>query len=613
MVPSESLSHRGDQAAEISWESSAPGDTDLQVHVARNSQKLIQVESGLSVVNGRLDEWSKVTLDLQACLMDMQASQSFCRLASWMSSITNPMQTGGTPSTAASELSDETSLSHRCLSNVFQNIPGAQAQETHFSDLVVVLERAAANCESRMAARCAAVEAVCQELRCSLQELRSASEGGLHQLQEGLHDAYHQAEMQSTKAFCSLSQRLDALESAGTDMMQQLSKLEAGINAKINHPSEMAIVRDCVTTAMARCENHLSEMEVLLAQHPQEVAKQANSNTVAGQTKRSEESNSEAGRDLACVQVELEMQLHQQQGELRSLREFVEKSVALQKKTLAVLRNAASTAGTGSAKVAVLAQQLSVVQEEQKAVANVVKFVAESVAEAAAASIRCAGDNMSASLSTKHREASTAPAATSFFASCAPRLSHLQDTELARASMEDLNTPVLTLEKAVCSNVDTPPSLQKNEAGAFAGSASGTAVTTVPPVCPSFQTMPALRHAAVPKISAFEHAAARQTIQAWRSSPSAVVQEDIYAKSSVKRPEDGTSEEHVAARQAFEAGTVVQDVSSRGQGPEVVQVQGPTAAAWIRRLPLSARASATVSPATVRILAQQQGFLSQRD
>mmetsp|Transcript_44118 Transcript_44118/g.87543 ORF Transcript_44118/g.87543 Transcript_44118/m.87543 type:complete len:712 (-) Transcript_44118:240-2375(-) len=565
MVPSESLSHRGDQAAEISWESSAPGDTDLQVHVARNSQKLIQVESGLSVVNGRLDEWSKVTLDLQACLMDMQASQSFCRLASWMSSITNPMQTGGTPSTAASELSDETSLSHRCLSNVFQNIPGAQAQETHFSDLVVVLERAAANCESRMAARCAAVEAVCEEMRGSLQELCSVPEGELHQSREGFHAACHQAESVS-----SLSQRLDALESASTDTMQQLSDIAIIMNAKTDDLSELAAVRDCVVGAAARCDKQFSEVEVLRAQLAREVAKQATSNTATTQINGLEESNGEAGRDMAGAQPQFEIQLHQQYDELRSLREYVERRVAEQNEIIATLRNAASTVGTGSGEVATLAQQLSAVQEEQKSVANVVKFVSESVAEAAAASIRRAEDDISAMLSAKRLEAGIVSATTSTSASGVGTIStsHMQDSEPAQAAIEDMKTRVLALEQAIClATVPTAvfPSLEESRPQPLLTTRAGISnaqrlgQTSNRMNIASNRIPPSSGGAAVQDASYQPMLALQRTWRtAARQTGSAVLQEDISAAPCVKCPEAGAKR--------LEAGTAPTATSTLASG-----------------------------------------------
>jgi len=217
-----------------------------------------------------------------------------------------------------------------------------------------------------------------------------------------------------------------------------------------------------------------------------------------------------------------------------------------------------------------------------------------------------------------------------------------------------MKTRVLALEKAACLNVHTPSSLQRSDAGDFAGGATATAVITVPPVCPSFQSVPARQLTAVPKISAVECAVARQTIEAGPSSPSAVVQEDSSATPFVKRPEgpeavtkrleastvtlstlalgmgasnpphlqaasrrspppecanslsypqakrSGTSPERAATRHTFEAGAVVQDVSARGQGPEVMPAQSPITAALIRRPPLSAHVSATATPRTGR-------------
>jgi len=198
-------------------------------------------------------------------------------------------------------------------------------------------------------------------------------------------------------AVSSLSQRLDALESAGIDTTRRLSEAETLINAKTDNQSEIAAVRDCVTSAVAHCESQLSELGVLRVQLAREAAKEAN-NTVSEQTEST--------------------------GERRSFCEFVDaEQIELVKKP----RDAASTAGTGGE----AAQRLSAVQEEQAATTSAVKFVTESDGF-------CNPSHLQAVISA-----------------CT------ENSRTARAETEDVKTRLLALEKAVCFVTLKPPSARQ--------------------------------------------------------------------------------------------------------------------------------------------------------
>jgi len=139
-------------------------------------------------------------------------------------------------------------------------------------------------------------EAFCQDMRCSLQATAAACkaelQGEFHQLWERLHAERFQAEPQPADAkrsislaISSLSQRQDALESAGMDTVRRLSEAEAVINAK--------------------SKSQLSEIEVLRAQLAQKVTKEA-SNPGSEQTIRLQEATNRLSRWVNAVQIELD-------------------------------------------------------------------------------------------------------------------------------------------------------------------------------------------------------------------------------------------------------------------------------------------------------------------
>merc|ERR1719362_1667556 len=194
---------------------------------------------------------------------------------------------------------------------------------------------AAAQCEIRMASQCADLE----DVYLNPTSMNSLPAGNLHELWERLHNACLQAGLQSAEAkssvglaVSSLSQRLDALESAGLDTMRRLSEAEAVINAKASGLSELVDV-------VARCDSRLSEVEVLQAQLAQEIVRETSSRAICRQASTGQTS---------CISKD---------DELGSLGVSVERSLAVQNKILTMLRKSASKAGTESEQVAELTQQ----------------------------------------------------------------------------------------------------------------------------------------------------------------------------------------------------------------------------------------------------------------
>lgn len=268
--------------------------------------------------------------------------------------------------------------------------------------------------------RLSEVEAICQDVRRSLQQasplpaataelIKAELKDELHQLREQLHAQCFEAGLQSVdakvslgSAVSSLSLRLDALTSAGINTTRRLSEAEAVITAKTDNLSEMAALRDCVTAVMARCESQLSEAEMLRVQ-VKDIATEANN--ISEQTKRFREVTNCLLGFVEAEQIELSKGL----------------------------RDAASTVGT-EREVAMLAWRLSAVQDGQGATCSTVKSVSDSVAKAAAASTHhlveeCTPSNLSG-LPT-----GVTPFATSLSKSTvnACNLSHLQATTPACA------------------------------------------------------------------------------------------------------------------------------------------------------------------------------------
>lgn len=544
MAPSERFQHpsvnAGVPRVEVSLRASSMRDEDLTVAIARNDQQILHVESRLQVVTGRLDEWSKMIPDLQAGLMDLRRRQAiddtktqFGNSLQVKEDSTDTFGRGPISRTlskdaAPSEHSGSLDVSHRCLSSVSHRDPleGHKVEDTQVSGLVA---SRFAECESRMAARCAAVEAICQDLRCSLQDLASVPQataelakvelmGELHQLRERFRAECLQGELRSADikgsvevAVSSHSQRLDALESAATDTAQRLSEAEAScqdLRCSLKEMKSAPEVTAEMTKAELRVELHQLR-EQLLAECLQTELRSADVtrfsvgsvdlavSSVSQRldalelgTRRSGESNT----DVTCAQREPGIRLHEQHGDVRSLRELVEKKDALLTECLTILSDAASTAGTGSEAAAVLAQQLSAVREEQRATAGAVTLVSESVAEASAASIRRAEEGISAKLSGTCLENSVTPMATSTGVG-ASNLSHqqastsdcvenckiarmdmeaaisacIEDCKIAQADMEDMKKRTLALEKAVCwATLNTPSVRQSTDAEAVA-------------------------------------------------------------------------------------------------------------------------------------------------
>jgi len=253
-------------------------------------------------------------------------------------------------------------------------------------------------------------EAICQDVRRSLQAasplpeatielIKAELKGELHQLREHLHAHCLKAELQSANAtaiglaVCSLSQ-------------------------------EMAALRDCLTSAVARCESQLAEVELLHVRLGQDVTTEAH-NII-------EQARQEATNWLLEI--------------VRA--EQIDFSKRLQ--------DAAFTAG-GGGQVAVLAQRLSDVQEEQRATSSTVKSVSNSVAKAAAGIRHAIQDVACSRLSGL--EASVTPAAISTSKSHvdACNLSHLQtiiaacaeNNSSAQVEIEGVKKRVLELENAV--------------------------------------------------------------------------------------------------------------------------------------------------------------------